>query len=64
MKAFERCCVKVMSESCESETGVERCVSEGKSGRVSEEEEIKGEERVERVWGGNERNVRDVEKGR
>ena len=47
MKAFERCCVKVMSESCESETGVERCVSEGKSGRVSEEEEIKGEERVE-----------------
>ena len=38
VKAFERCCGKAMYVSCESETGVERGVSEGKSGSCSEEE--------------------------
>ena len=40
-----------MSESCESETGVERGVSSGKSGSSSSEEEFKAEERVERASG-------------
>ena len=40
-----------MYVSCESETGVERRVSSGTSGCSSEEEEWKGEERVERESG-------------
>ena len=52
-----------MYVSSESETGVARRVSEGKSGCCSSEEEFKGDERVERVWGGIERNGMDVENG-
>ena len=56
-KAFERCRVKVMYVLCESETGVERRVSSGKSRCSSSEEERKGEERVERAPGERRREM-------